>query len=71
VLATTSSNEYAKYTTLDFTILSTLQYTRIYEVISKMPIKKNISVAFFEPWATRVMEDTVGCYVYKLGLKVI
>ena len=35
VLATTSSNEYAKYTTLDFTMLSTLQYTRTYEVISK------------------------------------
>ena len=30
VLATTSSNEYAKQPTLDFTILSTLQYTTIY-----------------------------------------
>ena len=29
VLATTSSNEYAKQLTLDFTILSTLQYTTI------------------------------------------
>ena len=35
MLATTSSNEYAKHTNLDITILSTLQYTRIYEVISK------------------------------------
>ena len=35
VLTTTSSNEYAKYTTLDLTIFSTLQYTRIYEAISK------------------------------------
>jgi hypothetical protein len=34
-----------------------------------MPIfKKTISVPFKEPWVT---EDMVGCFAYKLGLKVI
>jgi hypothetical protein len=32
---------------------------------------KTISVPFLEPWVTRVTEDTVGCFVYKLGLKII
>jgi hypothetical protein len=32
---------------------------------------KNISVPFLEPWVTRVMEETVGCFAYKHGLKVM
>jgi len=40
-------------------------------IFANAHLKKNISVPFLEPWVTRVKEDTVGCFVDKLGLKVI